>query len=182
MDSVMASLISRQVVRCNPNVDGSFDDEDCYVPFWYTKTGVIVKWSLFLGLIVFIGLYLLLGYIHAQKRIQKGLAPLGYHRFLVSRAQLARVDPRYRFPEAEAAPYYYNQQQQYYMHAMPPPPVYDPNSARPPMYPGPPPPEGSTKVDPSQQQPVAGDFAAPPGPPPPSTLPAQNTGSNPYRL
>lgn len=100
--------------------------------------------------------------------------------FLVSRAQLARVDPRYRFPGAEATPYYYNQQQQYYMHTMPPPPVYDPNSARPPVYPGPPP-EGATKVDPSQQQPASGSYAPPPGPPPPSTLPAQNTGSNPFR-
>jgi hypothetical protein len=41
---------------------------------------VIIKWSLFLGLIVFISLYLLVGYLHAQQRLKKGLAPLSYHR------------------------------------------------------------------------------------------------------
>lgn len=48
------------------------------------QTGVIVKWSLFLGLIVVIGLYFLFGYLHAQKRLREGLPPLGYHRVRLS--------------------------------------------------------------------------------------------------
>lgn len=67
---------------------------------------------------------MVLGYWHAKRRIQKGLAPLAYHRvrlfssslpptqihlpaihttntsppqWLVPRAQLARVDPRYAY-------------------------------------------------------------------------------------
>ena len=59
-----------------------------------SQTGTIVKWSLFLGIIVITGLYLLVGYVHAQKRIKKGLPPLGYHRVrtcIASRSHLARL-------------------------------------------------------------------------------------------
>ncbi|KAK0730366.1 hypothetical protein B0H67DRAFT_548333 [Lasiosphaeris hirsuta] len=173
MDSIAALLVSRQFRECLRTDDGFIDEDSCYVPFWYTRTGVILKWSLFLGLTALIGLYILLGYLHAKRRIAKGLAPLGYHRWLISRSQLARVDPRYQYPAANAMPY--NPNNQYYnMHAMPPPPVYDPN--RPPMYPGPPgPPDGATKVDPSQQdtgvEPARrfDEYQAPPGPPPANT-------------
>ncbi|KAK3986892.1 hypothetical protein QBC44DRAFT_131685 [Cladorrhinum sp. PSN332] len=164
--------------NCTRTEDGFIDEDSCYVPFWNTKTGIIVKWSLFLGFLIFSGLYLLIGYIHAKKRIQKGLAPLGYHRFLVPRATLARVDPRYRFPQANIRPYAPNGQQAYDMYSVPPPPVYDPNAARPPMYMYEPP-VGSTKVDYNQQLPSAQQqpgaapsqehvqYAAPLGPPPP---------------
>lgn len=77
------TLIARQYVsyrNCSRTEDGFIDEDSCYVPFWSTKTGVIVKWSLFLAICVAFGLYLLIGYIHAKKRIQKGLPPLGYHR------------------------------------------------------------------------------------------------------
>lgn len=122
--------------------------------------------------------------------------------FLVARRDLARVDPRYRFPPPNNF-YYYDPNSQhpgaapaYGMHAMPPPPVYDPNAPRPPVYQydveagtsGPAqPPAGATKVDPSQsaapvQRPAdqqAEQYEAPPGPPP---IPSQNTGSsNPFR-
>jgi len=99
----MASRIqARQYYRfCDRNDDGSINESSCYTPFWYTQvrcispyvpvlegsndrvvlqTGVIVKWSLFLGLVAFILLYLLLGYMHAQRRMRKGLRPLAYHR------------------------------------------------------------------------------------------------------
>lgn len=49
------------------------------IPWWYTKTGLIVKWSLFLAFVVFM-FALLLAYWHAKKRMRKGLAPLRYHR------------------------------------------------------------------------------------------------------
>jgi hypothetical protein len=44
------------------------------------QTGVIVKYSLFFGFIFLFGLYMLIGNIHAKRRIKKGLPPLGYHR------------------------------------------------------------------------------------------------------
>ncbi|KAL2135625.1 hypothetical protein VTI74DRAFT_7575 [Chaetomium olivicolor] len=208
MAPTAAALFARQFENCTFTEDGYIDENSCYVPFWGTKTGVIVKWSLFLGIIVLVGLYLLLGYLHAQRRIQKGLPPLAYHRFLVSRATLAQVDPRYRYSQpANIRPY--NPDTQYLdMYAMPPP-VYDPNAPRPPAYE---PPTGSTKVEPNQQRdadqgqqsqgqqptgqhvdypPPPGSppprrqsqeaYAPPPGPPP-STVRPQGTGStNPFR-
>ncbi|KAK0733520.1 hypothetical protein B0T26DRAFT_619218, partial [Lasiosphaeria miniovina] len=155
---------------CQLTDDGFIDEDSCYVPFWYTRTGVIVKWSLFLGLTMAIALYLLVGYLHAKKRLQKGLPPLAYHRWLVSRAERGRVDPRFQPPNATVRPYYYNANgQPIDMYTMPPP-VYDPNTARPPNYEGPPP-AGSTKANPSQwtestQRPADEEYAAPPGPPP----------------
>ncbi|KAK1764884.1 hypothetical protein QBC33DRAFT_427744, partial [Phialemonium atrogriseum] len=146
------------------------DEDGDFIPFWYSKTGVIVKWSLFLGLIVIVTLYLLVGYMHAKRRIRKGLPPLGYHRFLVSRTELARVDPRYAFPQRPSYGTYYPPSQYYGMHAMPPP-VYDPEAPRPPVYEG-------AKVDPSQAGPgftpeptrrptePAPDYSPPAGPPP----------------
>ncbi|KAK3694605.1 hypothetical protein B0T22DRAFT_345769, partial [Podospora appendiculata] len=170
--AITSTVVSRQVRECLRTADGYIDEDSCDVPFWYTRTGVIVKWSLFLGLTVIFGLYLMLGYMHAKKRMQKGLPPLRYHRWLVTRAELARVDPRYQNPQAEAQAYHPNNQY-YSMQTMPPPPVYDPTSARPPMYEGPPP-AGSTKADPSQptwraeptRRPDTEDYEAPPGPPP----------------
>lgn len=142
-------------------------DDDYDVPFWWTRTGHIVKWSIFLGLLALISLYLILGYAHAKRRMNKGLPPLGYHRFLVSRAQLARVDPRYAYPQPAAYGTYYPPNGGYGMYAMPPP-VYDPNAPRPPMYDG-------AKIDPNQSrteqttrpaEQQAPDYEAPAGPPP----------------
>lgn len=158
------------------------DNEGRCSPFWYSKTGYIVKWSVFLGLFTLFGLYLILGYTHAKKRMRKGLPPLAYHRWLVSRSELARVDPRYAYPQSSYNNYrpdYYNMQNNMPM----PPPVYDPNAARPPVYDDP---QGATKTAPSQwgQQPTyrpadqqADDYAPPPGPPPAVT--ANHSGTRP---
>ncbi|KAK3906968.1 hypothetical protein C8A05DRAFT_40299 [Staphylotrichum tortipilum] len=205
------TLLSRRYENCTYTDDGYIiEDGNCDVPFWISRTGVIVKWSLFLGIILICSLYLLIGYIHVQKRIQKGLPPLGYHRFLVSRATLAQVDPRYRPPQpANIYPYHPGGPQYYDMHAVPPP-VYDPNAPRPPVYE---PPAGSTKVDPQQQQqqqqqaagqsqppaeerfeygPPPGSppasssqlrdtYAPPPGPPPSAVRPQGTGNTNPFR-
>ncbi|KAK4201773.1 hypothetical protein QBC40DRAFT_48579 [Triangularia verruculosa] len=186
-----STIVARQYYRnCTRDEDGYLISSDtCYVSFWNTKTGIIVKWSLFLGILVFFALYLLIGYIHARKRVQAGLPPLGYHRFLVDRATLAQVDPRYRYPQSSFTPYTpYNQgypngngdgYQYYHMQGMPPPPVYDPNAPRPPVYE---PPAGATKVGeennvnvnvattsspPPTQDNGGYMYAPPPGPPPP---------------
>lgn len=44
------------------------------------QEGLIVKWSVFLGLMFLITLYITIGYIHAKRRMRKGLVPLAYHR------------------------------------------------------------------------------------------------------
>lgn len=44
------------------------------------QTGVIIKWSVFLGMMVILTLYVTIGYMHAKRRIRKNLPPLGYHR------------------------------------------------------------------------------------------------------
>ncbi|KAL1835290.1 hypothetical protein VTK73DRAFT_5824 [Phialemonium thermophilum] len=179
--------------------------DDGYVPFWYTRTGIIVKWSLFLGLITLFCLYLFLGYMHAKSRIRKGLPPLAYHRWLVSRAELARVDPRYAYPQPAGYSTYRPYPEQYGMYAMPPPPVYDPNEPRPPMYDGrmpetkagpappnaaaaaaaaappPPPPAAAAATAPQQPSGVSGDYAPPPGPPPSALRPQSTGNSNPFR-
>lgn len=205
MTPTVINLLTRRFENCTFTEDGYIDENSCYVPFWSTRTGTIVKWSLFLGIIVITALYLLVGCVHAQKRIKKGLPPLGYHRFLVSRAVLARVDPRCRPAQPGAVYYPTAAERNYYdMQAMPPP-VYDPNAPRPPMYE---PPVGSTKFEPNQQQqgvqqsqpPTEGRFEygpppgsppmpgpsqetyAPPPGPPPSTVRPQGTGNtNPFR-
>ncbi|KAF5662303.1 ubiquitin ligase sel1 [Fusarium heterosporum] len=148
------------------------DDDDVY--WWYSKEGYIVKWTILAVIVLLFTLWIVGGYWHAKKRIQKGLRPLAYHRCFVSRSMMAQVDPRYAYPPNG---YYYPPQQQGYggygppggypMHSMPPPPVYDPS--RPPMYEDPP--NNGSKIDPAQGQPRQGegpsDYYAPPGPPPP---------------
>ncbi|KAI1401424.1 hypothetical protein F4819DRAFT_328185 [Hypoxylon fuscum] len=159
-------LVRRQYVE---------DDNGRLIWFWYTRTGVIVKWSIFLGIIVLLSLYLILGRMHAKKRVNRGLKPLAYHRFLLSRQELAASDPRYAWPQAQYTNYQagpgYGPGGNYGMHPVPPP-IYDPNN-RPPMYDGSngPMPMGGSKIDPMQtgvepaHQP-GGDYAPPPGPPP----------------
>jgi hypothetical protein len=69
------------------------------IPWWYSRVsgkrhylhvcnpltrcwqnGEIVKWSLFLAMIFFVAVFLTGSYMHAKRRMKKGLAPLGYHR------------------------------------------------------------------------------------------------------
>lgn len=123
--------------------------------------------------------------------MKKGLVPLGYHRWLIRRQDLARVDPRYAYPPAmyhPRAPGWttHRPADAYHMRDMgvPPPPVYDPNSSRPPMYS---PPEGGSKINPAQgwqqqqQQQSGTDYAAPAGPPP-AVVATHGTGNtNPFR-
>ncbi|KAF3357374.1 hypothetical protein VdG1_03162 [Verticillium dahliae VDG1] len=118
-----AALQARQTV--DEDLPPSFDrDDDDYYHWWYSREGRIVKWSLFLAFFLLLMGYLIGGYLHAKRRLKKGLLPLAYHRWMVRRAVLAQNMP-------------------------PPPPMYDPSSARPPMYV---PPEGGSKQQPQQPQ------------------------------
>ncbi|KAM5355498.1 hypothetical protein ACJ41O_002144 [Fusarium nematophilum] len=161
--------------RADDDSDDSYtwvDDDDDVTTWWYSDTGYIVKWTILAVIVLLFTVWIVAGYWHAKRRIQKGLRPLAYHRCFVSRRMMARVDPRYAYPPqpyyAQYPPpqdgYQYGQPGGYPMYSMPPP-VYDPS--RPPVYEGPP--EGGSKIDPAQgqaRQDGPADFQAPPGPPP----------------
>ncbi|KAI0410150.1 hypothetical protein F4802DRAFT_16135 [Xylaria palmicola] len=164
--SPLLALVPRQYVQ---------QDDGDYVWFWYTTPGLIIKYVVFLGFLLLLFGWIIGGRIHAKRRVRKGLKPLAYHAWLLSRQERAQVDPAYAYPQAAATPVYgvyrpaYGQSSggagEYYgMHPMPPP-VYDP--ARPPVYDGPP---SGSKVDPAQGRAPEGqpapDYAPPAGPPP----------------
>ncbi|KAI3338154.1 hypothetical protein F4824DRAFT_459874 [Ustulina deusta] len=147
------------------------DDGD-YVWFWYTTPGIIIKYTVFFAFLLLLVGWVVGGRMHAKRRLRKGLKPLKYHAWLLSRYERAQVDPNYAYPQPVYGvyrPVYGNTTgggaEYYGMHSMPPP-VYDPS--RPPVYDGPP---GGSKVDPVQerqgQAPTgAGEYAPPAGPPP----------------
>ncbi|RGP68461.1 ubiquitin- ligase sel1 [Fusarium sporotrichioides] len=171
----MATFVRHALARRDENEDSyqwdstNSDDDDVY--WWYSTEGYIVKWTILAVIVLLFTLWIVGGYWHAKKRIQKGLRPLAYHRCFVSRSMMAQVDPRYAYPPNT---YYYappngyqGQPGGYAMHSMPPPPVYDPS--RPPMYDESP---NGAKIDPSQGQQRREDgpadyYAPPAGPPPP---------------
>lgn len=50
------------------------------VPWRNVQTGLIVRWVIFLSLLGIVLLYVVVGHLHARRRIKKGLQPLAYHR------------------------------------------------------------------------------------------------------
>ncbi|KAI0197661.1 hypothetical protein F4808DRAFT_291572 [Astrocystis sublimbata] len=167
-----AAMITRQLVA---------RDDDEYVWFWYTTPGIIIKYVIFFSFLTILFGWVIGGRIHAKRRLRKGLKPLSYHGWLLSRQERAQVDPAYAYPTGPVVygvyrPVYNghnngdaNGADYYGMHSMPPP-VYDPT--RPPQYDGPP---AGSKIDPQQDrsqqqqgqtQGSAPDYAPPAGPPP----------------
>ncbi|CAJ2500206.1 Uu.00g030590.m01.CDS01 [Anthostomella pinea] len=161
--AVNAAMISRVRRQYVDDGDGEL------VWFWYTKEGVIIKWVVFLTIIVLFGGWIVGGRIHAKRRMRKGLKPMAYHGWLLSRQERATVDPQYAWPQAQYQPAGQGPAPGYYGMQPMPPPVYDPNH-RPPMYEGDGVPQQHSKVDPSQAGPGAygnaPEYSAPPGPPP----------------
>lgn len=169
VDSAHASLVSsslkalaqRQYVKRG---------EDDYVWFWYTTTGVIIKYTLFFAFLFIIVAWVVGGRMHAKRRLRKGLRPLSYHAWLLSRQERAQVDPTYAYPQPGPVygvyrPAYGNGPNgggYYDMHPMPPP-VYDPS--RPPVYDGPPGPKADGAQS-AQAQGSAPEYMPPAGPPP----------------
>lgn len=177
----MATVLPRQessgnLTSTREPPTGFVEENGRFIPYWYSREGYIIKWSVFWGILLLFSLYLLIGYTHAKRRIKKGLKPLGYHRWLVSRAELARIDPRYAYPQANYTAW--PGQPYYGMQAMPPP-IYDPN--RPPMYEGP----NGAKINPNQMgmgmpPPPNGEYAPPAGPPPAQLRPERTGNTNPF--
>ncbi|KAI1282870.1 hypothetical protein F5Y07DRAFT_394835 [Xylaria sp. FL0933] len=166
MQSSSSALARRQYIER--------DDGD-YVWFWYTTPGLIIKYTIFFALLLLLVGWVVGGRVHAKRRLRKGLKPLRYHAWLLSRYERAQVDPNYAYPQPVYGvyrPVYGNNAggggaDYYGMHPMPPP-VYDPT--RPPVYDGPP---VGSKVDPVQErqgqgqtQTGADDYVPPAGPPP----------------
>ncbi|EON64264.1 hypothetical protein W97_03495 [Coniosporium apollinis CBS 100218] len=122
--------------------------------WWDSPAGYTVKYVVFAAIVLFIIVWFVGGYYHAQRRMKKGLPPLAYHRFLVNRRQRAQFDPTYQHPQHHYTVYplhrpYYMQQQQngYQMQNYPePPPLYSHDV--PPAYQGPP---GGSKANPQQE-------------------------------
>ncbi|KAF4969655.1 hypothetical protein FZEAL_10193 [Fusarium zealandicum] len=180
----MATFVRRALQRRDDDDDGDddYDDdqifadqyegEDSWDTWVYDEKTQIIKWVIAgVILLLFLG-WIVGGYWHAKKRIEKGLRPLAYHRCFVSRRMMARVDPSYAYPPhvyyATYAPPpdgHHGQPGAYPMYSMPPP-VYDPS--RPPVYDGPP--DGGFKTNPAQgherRDDGPADYYAPPGPPP----------------
>ncbi|KAL2444217.1 hypothetical protein ABEF95_015941 [Exophiala dermatitidis] len=166
------------------NNDGGVYDTDYY--WWYSPTAYAIKWAVIATLLVALALYLIGGYLHAKRRMRKGLPPLAYHRWLVSRRQrmaFAHQHPQYAnqfsfyrnqntpygYGQGRQTPYAYGHGQAYPMGAYgPPPPAY----GEPDYVPAYTPPAGN-KVDPDQ------NYAPPSGPPPSNDAAGASSGPPP---
>jgi hypothetical protein len=50
-----------------------------YDSFWWSPTGYIVKWAILAGIFLIFVVWFLGGYLHAQRRMKRGLPPMKYH-------------------------------------------------------------------------------------------------------
>lgn len=150
----------------NNNNDVDFEDDNDDGLWWWSPEAYAVKFAIIVALFAVVAVYLLGGYLHAKRRIRKGLPPLAYHRWMLSRAERARFDPNYHPPQIAL----YQVPEGYATHGYPaPPPAYNPNAPPPPTYQ---PPEGGSKIAPSQSV-----YQPPQGSPPSSSdaiPPAEN--------
>ncbi|KIW65633.1 hypothetical protein PV04_07875 [Phialophora macrospora] len=137
----------------------------------YNPTAYAIKWAIIAAIFLIFSLYFVGGYLHAKRRMKRGLPPLAYHRWLVTRRQkaaFANQHPQYagqfsfyRAQQAHAGPGGYGSAhgQTYQMGGMyggPPPPAYNEPEYVPPY-------TGPNKVDPDQR------YTPPSGPPPAAT-------------
>ncbi|KAF1812324.1 hypothetical protein P152DRAFT_397807 [Eremomyces bilateralis CBS 781.70] len=137
--------------------------------FWWSPAGYVAKWVIVGTIFFFLLTWIVGGYLHARHRVRKGLPPLRYHRWLLSRSQRARFDPG---PGA-----YYHAQPYGWSYRMDgrhvePPPVY--SNDLPPTYQ---PPAGASKINPNQNIPQRTTMSPPP-PPAPTNNGGPSQGSN----
>ncbi|TKA63876.1 hypothetical protein B0A49_10569 [Cryomyces minteri] len=167
---------------------------------WWSPAGMAIKYAIITALLLFIILYFVGGYTHAQRRIKKGLPPLRYHRWMLSRHQRGpysasgqddRAYHAYAVPpqgQAQGGWVYMGDRQGYGVGGeqgqtwAQPPPAY--NHDLPPTYQ---PPMGSSKINPDQgfsTVPLTAGESSHARPAVAAPAPAQthNTGSsNPFR-
>ncbi|OAG40970.1 hypothetical protein AYO21_04812 [Fonsecaea monophora] len=163
-----ASILARQISDSST----SDDADDGY--WWYSSTAEAIKWAAVAAIVLAFSLYFLAGHMHARRRMQKGLPPLAYHRWLVSRRQKVAFLQQHPEYANQFAFYRAQQEQVYYSYAPgsgqayqmggiygPPPPAYhEPEYV--PAY-TPPQETGPNKINPDQR------YDPPSGPPPATT-------------
>lgn len=111
-----------------------------YDSWWWSPTGMAVRYTVIIFLFASLLLFFLGGYLHAQRRMRRGLPLMRYHAWMVRRAYR---QPQYQHPQAQ-------QQNGYPMQGYAPaPPPYNPYSAPPPAYQ---PPEGAASKVLADQQ------------------------------
>ncbi|EME38276.1 hypothetical protein DOTSEDRAFT_57416 [Dothistroma septosporum NZE10] len=144
----------------NANTYSDSDNYDDHYSWWWSPTGMAVRYTVIVLLFALIVVFFLGGYYHAQRRIRKGLPPKPYHAWMVRRAY--RRPPQYnpylqqqqqQQPFNGTQGYYHHDHQSYPMQSYPqtagagayaaPPPAYNPHTAPPPAYQ---PPEGASKA------------------------------------
>jgi len=179
---------SRIVGRQDPasNLDDPAPTNNSDGLYYENPTAYAIKWAVIAAITVFFLVYMVGGYMHAQRRMKKGLPPLAYHRWIVSRQQKAAFAQQYpqyanqfsfyRAQQDRVGPYgtygYAPNGQAYQMGGMyaPPPPAYNEPDYVPAYTPAAP-----NKVDPDQR------YNAPAGPPPASAQGAGPAAPEPAR-
>ncbi|KAF2132536.1 hypothetical protein P153DRAFT_284257 [Dothidotthia symphoricarpi CBS 119687] len=121
--------------------------------FWYSDTGVMVKWIILAVLFLVFTLWFVGGYMHAKRRLNKGLPVLRYHRFLVPyNLRYKYTQPPqnhftfYQQQQQQSQPYGYPQAYPYQQRHDEPPPLYAHDA--PPGYFAP---QGASKMNPDQR-------------------------------
>ena len=60
---------------------GSAQTDNLDSDWWWTSPAAYaIKWGIIAGIFVFFLLFFFGSYLHAKRRMKKGVAPLGYHR------------------------------------------------------------------------------------------------------
>jgi hypothetical protein len=71
---------------------GNGQTNDLGADWWWTSpTAYAVKWGIIAGIFILFLLLFLGGYLHARRRMKRGLAPLGYHRVCLSDNALLKL-------------------------------------------------------------------------------------------
>jgi len=146
------------LLRRGPDDDSTHHE---FGGFFYSDEGRTIRYGILLGIIFVFLAFVIISYQHATIRLRQGLAPLPYHRWLVSRKRREQFEPQ-SGDQTQPTPPEDNFSFYQYEHALHPvpPPAYNPNYVQPPAYSGPP--AGATKTPPQQyrapssEEPIAG--------------------------
>jgi hypothetical protein len=131
----------------------------CNFPLTAVQTGIIIKWSILAAIFFLFMAWFVGGYIHAKRRMRKGLPLMAYHRWLVPYSE------RKKWGQVPQNHFTFYTAQPYQVHPRPdgtypePPPMYNQD-----MPPGYVPPPGATKMAPNQTYMEMPRYPAPAGP------------------